>query len=167
MNTARSFSVLLTSLAPVLFAACSPDSRSKHEPLSALAEKVREKRETTKIGADIAQGLGLREEIQVHGQLVTDGTERHSIMITDANDIILIFGTSSVAYFCRTDFSGKLRRVFVAQPGQPQTRVAVTEAQWRFEEEIAFWKAYLGVITASRKEWLAFRSPCPITAVDV
>jgi hypothetical protein len=64
-------------------------------------------------------------------------------MITDTTDIIRIFGTSSIAYFCLTDLSGKLRRVFRAEPGKQKTDVAISEAQPRFEEEIAFWKTYL------------------------
>jgi hypothetical protein len=114
-----------------------------------LAEKVREKHETTKIGGDVALRLRLRdqaEEIPAHGQLVSDGEQHHAIAITDTNDIILIFGSSSVAYFCRTDLSGKLRRVFKAQPGKPESDVTVSEMQPRFDEEIAFWKTYLGIV---------------------
>jgi hypothetical protein len=70
MNS-RSF--LLTLFVVVLSA---PSACSKQDaPLSALAERVREKQETTKVGTDIAQRLGLRqeEEIPAHGHLVTDG----------------------------------------------------------------------------------------------
>jgi hypothetical protein len=66
-------------------------------------------------------------------------------MVREANDIIVAFGTSSVAYFCLSDLSGKLRRVFMAQPGKPESDVAVADAQWRFDGEIAFWKEYLGI----------------------
>jgi hypothetical protein len=64
--------------------------------------------------------LGLRSqeaEIPAHGQLVTDGKEYHSIRVTDANEIILVFGTNKVVYFCLTDLSGKLRRVFMFEAG--------------------------------------------------
>jgi hypothetical protein len=113
-----------------------------------VAEKVREKHETTRLGGDVALRLGLRdraEEIPAHGQLASDGKEHRAIIVTDANDIVLIFGTSSVAYFCRTDISGTLRRVFMAQPGKPESHVAVSEVQPRFDGEIAFWKEYLGI----------------------
>jgi hypothetical protein len=86
-----------------------------------------------------------KEEIPAHWQLASDGEQHHEIAITDTNDIVLIFGTRSIAYFCRTDLSGKLRRVFKAQPGKPESDVAVSEVQPRFEEELAFWKRYLGV----------------------
>jgi hypothetical protein len=142
---ARPFLSLLL-VAVLLSAACSREIGSKQGPLSALTEKVREKQETTKIGGEVALGLGLRaEEVSALGHLVSDGKEHHAIMVTDANDIILIFGSSSVAYFCRTDLSGKLRRVFRAEPGKQETDVAVSDAQPRFEEEIVFWKTYLGV----------------------
>jgi hypothetical protein len=79
------------------------------------------------------------------GQLVTDGKEYHSIMVTDGNDMIVVFGNSSVTYFCLTELSHKLRRVLIFEPGNGLTTVAVAEAQWRFDQEIAFWKEYLGV----------------------
>jgi len=45
-------------LGVALSGACSQKVDSKHDaPLSALAEKVREKQETTKVGTDIVQGL--------------------------------------------------------------------------------------------------------------
>jgi hypothetical protein len=66
-------------------------------------------------------------------------------MATEANAIILVFGTRSAADFCLTDFTGKLHRVFRAEPGKHETEVAVSEVQPRFEEQIAFWKRYLGL----------------------
>jgi hypothetical protein len=125
-------------------------SSKTHGTLVALAEKLREKGEPTKIEGTIAVWLWLRdqkEEIAAHGQIVNDSVrgQNHAIGVTDANDIVLIFGTSSVAYFCLTDFSGKLRRVFRAEPGKQATDVAVSEVQARFDEEIAFWKTYLGI----------------------
>jgi hypothetical protein len=140
--------VLVFVLATGVFGACARENDSKEDQrLTALIQKVRDKQETTKVGTDIAQRLGLRqeEEIPAHGHLVTDGKEHHIIMVTDANDIIIAFGSSSVAYFCLSDLSGKLRRVFMAEPGQPETDVAVAEVQWRFDGEIAFWKEYFGL----------------------
>jgi hypothetical protein len=141
--------VLLTFVAVVHFGACSQEIKpEKDQPLAALMEKVREKQETTKVGADIAVGLGLQNphaEIPAYGQLWSDGKEHHMIMVTDANDVIVSFGTSSVAYFCLTDVSGKLRRVFGAEPGNEEINVSVSDVVPRFEEEIAFWKTYLGV----------------------
>jgi hypothetical protein len=131
----------------LILSACQVDSKTDG-PLFALAEKVREKRETTKIGGDVALRLGLRdreEEIPAHGQLVSDGKQHRTIMVTDADEIILIFVSSSFAYFCLTDLSGKLRRVFKAEPGNREIYAAVSEVQPRFEEEIAFWKTYLGI----------------------
>jgi len=40
-----------------------------------------------------------KREIPAHGQLPSDGKEHRAIIVTDANDIVLIFGTSSVALF--------------------------------------------------------------------
>jgi len=71
---AFSFSVVLAWVALVLSVACSRDINPERvRSLSALAEKVRDKRETTKIAGDVALRLGLRdreEEIPAHGQLV-------------------------------------------------------------------------------------------------
>jgi hypothetical protein len=68
------------------------------------------------------------------------------IAVTDTNGIILIFASSSVAYFCLTDLSGKLLRVFKAEPGKQETAATVSEVQARFEEEIVFWRTYLGAV---------------------
>jgi hypothetical protein len=85
------------------------------------------------------------EEIAAHGQLASEGNQHHAIAVTDADEIVLIFGTRNIAYFCRTDLSGKLRRVVTAEPGKQETDVAVSEVQPRFDEEIGFWKMYLRV----------------------
>jgi hypothetical protein len=154
MNTAGSYPLfyfVLTLFALILttWIVFDQDIGSQtHSPLAAVAEKVREKQETTKIGKDAALRLRLRdqaEEIPAHVHLVSDDKQHHAIAVTDANDIVLIFGTSSVAYFCLTDLSGKLRRVFRAEPGKQDTDVSVSEVQPRFDEEIAFWKTYLGI----------------------
>jgi hypothetical protein len=57
----------------------------------------------------------------------------------------LILATPTVEYCCLTDLSGKLRRVFRAEPGTQAIDAAVSEVQPRFEEEIAFWKRYFGI----------------------
>jgi hypothetical protein len=66
-------------------------------------------------------------------------------MATEANAIILVFGTRSAADFCLTDFTGKLHRVFRAEPGKQETAVALSEVRPRFEGEVAYWKTYLGI----------------------
>jgi hypothetical protein len=71
--------------------------------------------------------------------------EARVILVTEANDIVVAFGTGSIAYWTLTDASGKLQKAFRAEPGQPRTAVAVSDVQPRFGEEIAFWKEYLGV----------------------
>jgi hypothetical protein len=156
MNTVPSRPLVyfvLTFLALALFTWLLFDQKPSyktHGTLVALAEKLREKGETTKIGETKAVWLWLRDqkgEIAAHGQIGNHSVrgQNHAIGVTEANDIVLIFGTSSVAYFCLTDFSGKLRRVFRDEPGKQKTDVAVSEVQPRFEEEIAFWKTYLGI----------------------
>lgn len=143
---------LLPGLFAVVLSASSAFDQvgpTKDGPLLALAEKVREKRETTKIGGDVAVWLRLRdqeEEIPAYGQRVIDQErKRHAILVTEANDLIVIFGNASFAYFCLTDSSGKLRRVFRAEPGKEVTYPAVSTVQRTFEEQITFWKTYLGI----------------------
>jgi hypothetical protein len=147
----RFFSVLLTCLALVLVAGCSRETRPTNEQsLAALAEKVREHQEATKIGGDVVVRLGLRkrpEEIPAYGKAVSHEATKETrvIIVTEANDIVVTFGTGSVAYWTLTDTSGKLRKAVRAEPGRPESDVAVSEVQPRFEEEIAFWKTYLGI----------------------
>jgi hypothetical protein len=95
-----------------------------------LAEKVREKHETTRLGRHVALRLGLRdreEDVPAHRQLASDRREHHEILITDADDILLMFGTSRVAYFCLTDASRKLRKAVRAEPEKRETDVAVSD----------------------------------------
>jgi hypothetical protein len=58
---------------------------------------------------------------------------------------VVTFGNGSVEYWTLTDTSGKLLKAFRAEPGKPASDVAVTEVKPRFEEEIKFWKTYLGI----------------------
>jgi hypothetical protein len=91
---------------------------------------VREKHETTRLGGDVALRLGPRdreEDVPAHGQLASDRREHHEILITDADDILLMFGTSRVAYFCLTDTSGKLRKAVRVEPEKRETDVAVCD----------------------------------------
>jgi hypothetical protein len=56
-----------------------------------------------------------------------------------------MFGNNSVEYWGSVELSGKLRRVFGAQPGNEEIKVTVVDVQPRFEEEIMFWKTCFGI----------------------
>lgn len=161
MNTFRRFKLsrpllcLMLALSAVVLPASPAFDRQldsqNDQPLFALAEKVREKRQTAKIGGDVAVRLRLRdreEEIPAHAQLVTDYATRrkYAIAVTHTNDIILVFSSgSSAAYFCLTDVSGKLRWFFRAEPGKEDTFPEVSAVRHMVEEQIGFWKTYFGI----------------------
>jgi hypothetical protein len=67
------------------------------------------------------------------------------ILVTEANEMVLMFGNASAEYWTLSDASGKLQKAFRAEPGQPRTAVALADVQPRFEEEVAFWKEYLSI----------------------
>jgi hypothetical protein len=134
VTTRRSFCFILL----VLFSlACSHETGSKRdESLVALAEKVREEWQASKIGGDVAVQFGLRkrqEDIPAYGQAVAHEPTREirAILVSEVNDIVITFGNGSVEYWTLTDTSGKLRKAFRAEPGKPASDVAVTEVQPR------------------------------------
>ena len=143
------FPLLLPWLALILSAACHQQTKSeKGSNLVALVNKVRE-RERTVLGGEVAAQLQLREkkeEVSAHGQVVLDEGQFHAIAVTDTDEIILIFRTGSVAYFCVTDISGTLRRAFKARPGDAKVYpAAAEEAGPVFAKELGFWKKYFEI----------------------